>query len=76
MKDSKINILVKKGQKIKSKRTGKELDCYSVMSVFVGQSNEVSRYDYSFWDAKTKKSQTIKQSDLKNKLNGVWSILK
>lgn len=73
--DNNVPILVKKGQEIVSKRTGRKIQCYSVMSVCSGNSNTIIRFEYSFWDTTTKKSRTIKQSELREMLNGIWSIV-
>lgn len=69
-----MEILVKKDEKITSSKSSKILLCYNVMSVYVGQV--VIRYDYSFWDSEKKKAKTIKHSELKKMLNGVWNIKK
>ena len=63
------DILIQKGEKIKSSRSGKELDCYFVASVYVGDI--VVRYEYSFL-GENKRRKTIKQQKLVEMLDGVW----
>ncbi|WP_029328119.1 hypothetical protein [Bacteroides sp. 14(A)] len=57
------------GDKIISKRTGKILECYHVMPVFIG--NVISSYEYSFFDQE-KKLKTIKASILEQMLEKAW----
>lgn len=73
--ENNIPILVKKGQEIISERTGRKIQCYAIMPVCSGNANVIIRFEYLFWDTTTKKSQTIKQSYLREMLNGVWSII-
>lgn len=66
-------ILIEKGQIIKSKR-GTVLTCYFVMPVHIGADSTIVRYEYSFW-TKDKKAKTIKSHVLAEMLNNSYQII-
>lgn len=70
-----MDPIISKGTTIQSKRTGKKLICYNVMPVMIGETNEIVRYDYSFYSEITKKCKTIKSNDLKSKISTCWFIV-
>lgn len=65
-------ILLNQGDKIVSKRTGKLLECYHIMPIYIG--NRTVRYEYSFFDSGNK-LKTFKQSNLQQMLEKAWSKL-
>jgi hypothetical protein len=69
----KTNI-INKGQCIKSIRTGKLLECYSVMQVYIG--NNIVTYEYHFWykDKNKIKTKSISQLKLNEMLLKTWKV--
>jgi hypothetical protein len=70
----KTNI-INKGQCIKSIRTGKLLECYSVMPVYIG--NHISTYEYHFWykDKNKIRTKSIRQFKLTEMLSKTWKVI-
>ena len=66
-------FLLSIGEKIKSSRTGRVLECFSKMNVYVGEENILHNTEYSMWDAERKKCKGYRGRELQNMLNGVWA---
>lgn len=65
--------LLSKGDVIVSKRTGKELLCYTEPhNVWLG--NTIVNIEYYLWDSVKKKSKRYKGREIKAMLESVWSV--
>lgn len=64
--------LINKGDILKSTRTTKELKCYNISAVYVGEENRLYSYEYSFYDGKNRK--IIRHNKLREMLAKNWSV--
>ncbi len=66
--------LIEKGNKIRNKRTGKVLECYNIISVFIGMTNKFIRFEYSFF-TQEKSFKSFKEIKLRQMLNTTWELI-